>query len=511
MSENNNGIQREPRSKRGFIIIFLCLFLIFMLPFVSVAVIALALPAAYEDTFVGELGDKYDLLAETDEPKIVVVGGSSVAFGIDSAMIEEELGMKVVNFGLYANLGTKLMIDLSRTNVNEGDIIVLAPEMNDQTLSLYFNAETTMQAIDGSFGMLKDIDSDNYEALVGASWKFASDKLGYTLSGDAPENSGAYRKEWFNEYGDNTYDRPYNTMTTIAKTITLDYSYDSDDGVTTEYEQFIDYVNEYVEYCTDKGATVYFSFPPMNEAAMTDYNTAENISAFYDDLRAALHCRVISDVSDYIMDEGYFFDSEFHLNNSGVTVRTVRLIDDIKREMGRTDVTMRADELPEPSGYAPADFAGGDEENLYFVLEAAKNGAGQDVWYIVGLNDAGKEQVSLSIPNNSDGIPIVGIRPNAFAGAEVRTLMVGENISDIMYSAFGGAESLASVYIPKSDPNDITIPNNSGPDGLATKGASAALRIYVPADGYESYKGDYFWGDYEEILVSYVKSENRES
>lgn len=508
MSEIETKSGREPRGKRAFIIIFLCLFLIFMLPFTSVSVIALAMPAVYDDTFVGELGDKYDLLCETNDPKIVVVGGSSVAFGINSEMIEKELDMKVVNFGLYANLGTKLMIDLSRANVNEGDIIVLAPEMNSQTLSLYFNAETTIQAIDGSFDMIKNIDSDNYEAMIGAMWKFSADKLNYIMTGTEPENSGAYRKEWFNKYGDNTFDRPYNTMTSIAKTITLDFMVDDTDGVTTDYETFIDYVNEYVDYCTEQGATVYFSFPPMNEAAMTDYNTEENVYAFYDNLRSSLHCRVISDVSDYVMDEGYFFDSEFHLNNDGVTVRTVQLIDDIKREIGRTDVTMRADELPEPPGYAPVDFVGGDEENLYFTLEVIKNGAGQDVYYITGLNDLGKDQVTLRIPNASDGVPIVGIRPNAFAGSEARTVILGDNISDIMYSAFGNAEFLTAVYVPTADPNDISIPNNSGPDGLATRDANPALKIYVPTEGYEVFKSDYFWGDYEDRLVGYEKQSN---
>ena len=42
--------------------------------------------------------------------------------------------MPVVNFGLYANLGTKLMLDLSRSGIGAGDVIVVAPEMNEQTL-----------------------------------------------------------------------------------------------------------------------------------------------------------------------------------------------------------------------------------------------------------------------------------------------------------------------------------------------------------------------------------------
>ena len=487
------------RTKAKFLITLAALLLVFILPFASVTVVALALSPVYDDTFVGELGEKYGRLNSLEGEKIVVVGGSSVAFGLDSAALEREVGMPVVNFGLYANLGTKLMLDLSRSGIGEGDIIVLAPEMNDQTLSLYFNSETTMQALDGNFGMLAAIDSENYESLIGASWGFAADKIVYTLSGKAPENTGAYSKEWFNEYGDNTFDRPYNVMSTVSKTITLDYKYNADDGAVSEYEEFIDYVNEYVKFCTGRGATVYFSFPPMNAAAMTDYNTAENIDAFYDDLASALHCRVISNVNDYIMDEGYFFDSEFHLNNAGVNIRTAKLANDLKREL---DMTAKTDiELPPPPGYKPVDFVGGSSVNLYLELESTVNGAGQPVLYIVGLNEEGMKQVSITIPNNVDGVPVVGIRAGAFAGSELRSLVISENIQTIASSAFAHAENLVAVYIPTEFPVLIEVPNGMNENGLATKDANPALKIYVPKGSLFNYVSDYFWGDYDCLAV----------
>ncbi len=488
----NNTVKR---TKGKFIIIFAALLMVFLLPFASVTVIALAITPVYDETFVGELGEKYERLNSIEGEKLVVVGGSSVAFGLDSAALEREIGMPVVNFGLYANLGTKLMLDLSRSGIGEGDVIVLAPEMNDQTLSLYFNSETTMQALDGNFGMLASVDSENYEALLGASWGFAADKLGYTLGGKVPENSGAYSKKWFNSYGDNIYDRPYNEMTTVTKNITLDYKYDAEDGVVSEYEEFIDYVNEYVEFCTGRGATVYFSFPPMNEASMTDYNTVENINAFYDNLASSLHCRVISNVNDYIMDEGYFFDSEFHLNNAGVKIRTANLANDLKRELGMTNKTTI--ELPEPPGYRPNDFVdGSDDANPYFELEAGVNGAGQDVWYIVGLKEEGMQQTDLIIPNNVDDIPIVGIKAGAFAGSSLRTLTVGDNINFIASRAFADAEELVAVYITALQPSKITVPNGFDENGLATDGANPELKIYVPEDAFFDYVADYFWGDY---------------
>ena len=51
-----------------------------------------ALPAQYSNTFVGELPAKRALLAaESDKPRLILVGGSAAAFGVDSALLAREL------------------------------------------------------------------------------------------------------------------------------------------------------------------------------------------------------------------------------------------------------------------------------------------------------------------------------------------------------------------------------------------------------------------------------------
>ena len=59
-----------------------------------------ALPAQYGNTFVGELPAKRALLtAESDKPRLILVGGSAAAFGVDSALLPRELpDYQPVNF-----------------------------------------------------------------------------------------------------------------------------------------------------------------------------------------------------------------------------------------------------------------------------------------------------------------------------------------------------------------------------------------------------------------------------
>lgn len=456
----------------------------------------------YGNIYVGVLGEKFELLTSKEGPKCVVIGGSSVAFGLDSETMAEEINMDVVNFGLYADLGTKVMLDLSLANIGEGDVIVVAPEISAQTLSLFFNAATTWQALDGNLEMLKYIDSDDYAALVGGVWKYAGEKYGYLISGDYPETVDAFDVDNFNEYGDNTYDRPYNVMTSIEKTVDFNFFYDADDGVTTEYEQFIDYLNEYARECRSRGAVVYYSFPPMNEAMIAD-TSEEVVGRYYNNLVSSLDMKVVSNPYDYIMDEGYFFDSAFHLNNSGVPIRTYNLIEDIKRERADTSATMADVTLPEPSGYKPQEFNGENGVNLHFELELSVNLAGQSVYTIVGLNEQGMAAPVLNIPDMVDGVPVTSIAPDALSGAAVRTLYLGRNISSLPGRSLAGAMSLSAVYVPEKDsPDDIAIPNNSNPP-LATDGGNSKLVFYVPTADVGAYKAHYFWGAYSERIKGY--------
>ena len=471
--------------RKRFYKVFAPMLALFLVPILAVIIIAFALPPVYDGTFLGELSEKYDRLESSEGPKIVIVAGSSAAFGLDSGLISEELGYDVVNFGLYANLGTKLMMDLSKANINEGDIMILAPELNAQTLSLYFNSETAIQALDGNMYMLKDVDSGEYERLIGASWGFAGDKLGYIYSGTLPENAGAYRKENFNEYGDNTFDRPYNILSGYGNAISLDFRTDYTDGVTTDYEEYIDYVNDYVKYVRKKGGEVYFSFPPMNKEALAGV-TDEDIEDFYRNLVLSLDCKVISNIYDYILDDGYFYDSEFHLNNSGVTVRTVKLIDDIRREMSSDEVAIPVSELPQPAGKRP------DCED--FDLVRLSEGRG---WAITGVTEAGREKAYLTIPDEINGIPVTTISEGALSGCgRLVLLTLGKNIGVIEEGAVERVASLGGVIIPQgADPRLISLPELGFGEGCAE-----GFKLFVSPSDYGAFRASPAFSRYADII-----------
>jgi len=66
--------------------------------------------------------------AAGDERKLLIVGGSASMFGVDSSLLESELGLPVVNFGVNAGIGTYALPALAEPHIKSGDVVVLPLE-----------------------------------------------------------------------------------------------------------------------------------------------------------------------------------------------------------------------------------------------------------------------------------------------------------------------------------------------------------------------------------------------
>ena len=79
----------------------------------------------YKYNYQAAIVDKIQRLESIDEPKIILVGNSNLAFGINSEIIQEKTGMPVVNLGLHASLGNKFHENIVKNHIGEGDVVVL--------------------------------------------------------------------------------------------------------------------------------------------------------------------------------------------------------------------------------------------------------------------------------------------------------------------------------------------------------------------------------------------------
>ena len=81
-----------------------------------------------DNHFYAAMLDKESLLSETGQKRVILVGGSNVAFGFNSTMLKEMLVEEPVNVGLHAGFGLFLPLNLVEDYLSEGDTVILAFE-----------------------------------------------------------------------------------------------------------------------------------------------------------------------------------------------------------------------------------------------------------------------------------------------------------------------------------------------------------------------------------------------
>ena len=393
------------------------------------------LPVQFGDTFMGELKSKYERLKETSGKRIVLVGGSGVAFDCDSALMDDFFpSYEIVNFGMYAGLGTKAVMDLSENYIHEGDIVILSPEQSEQTFSDYFNGEYMWQAADGAFGMLRDLKSENFEAMLGNFPRFALEKLNYVMKGQKPQTDSIYQKKSFNTYGDIELD-------TCRENI-LPNGYDVNQKVRfTEnvvQPEFMDYMNDWAKRLEKKGAVVWYRYCPVNKLSVEDM---DDLAAYDVFLRQKLDFPVIGNLENSLMEAEWFFDTNFHLNQPGKEVNTVQLIRDMKAMLG--DDRAVTVELPEKP---------------------------HRTW--------GEVSAETRIWTAKDS--------ETYQGEE--TIVIPENVTQIEDYAFSNCAGLKQIVLEQKDPSKCIV----GQHLLDGTGAE----ILVPQMSVDSYKRNYFWSVY---------------
>ena len=93
---------------------------------VNVALVFLVPPDS--NAYLAAYNDKVARLDTLSQPRIILLGGSNVAFGLDSRMLADSLGCNVVNMALHAGIGMRWVMHDALPYIHPGDIVVLQME-----------------------------------------------------------------------------------------------------------------------------------------------------------------------------------------------------------------------------------------------------------------------------------------------------------------------------------------------------------------------------------------------
>ena len=256
--------------------------------------------------------DKMRLVRETSSPKMIFIGGSNLAFGLDSAKIKQAVAMPVINMGVHAGFGLKFMLDQVTPYLKQGDIVVVVPEYQQFTNDL-FNGDQTLFGLATCTNELSPLRTMSVTNLANSFLQANGAIFNYKPGHVHKPSTGVYARTSFNRDGDVT---AHLTLPngSIAFNAPLNACVD---------QLSVKYLHDFVAGNTVRGVTTMVVYPCLKR----DYYL-RNIGAVESVAKALSEngVQVTSSPIDFVYDDNLFYDTIYHLNAKGRTLRTEKMI-----------------------------------------------------------------------------------------------------------------------------------------------------------------------------------------
>jgi hypothetical protein len=261
--------------------------------------------------------DKHKRLTEYESSRIILAGGSNLAFGIDSKAIQDIIRIPVINMGIHAGFGLARILDDLTPFLRSDDILVIVPEY--EFFSSGWNGDANAFDLISSTRQYRIIRHPPFYTLP-SNWNNIYIEKKITNLIPRKPNPLAYSRYGFNEYGD--YIKHL-----IQKNQPLEVAQSGKPmEINRKYlEQFFLLIDTF----TDRGITILISYPGyMDVLFSSSFDAIHELDTAF---RSYNGITVISSPDDYAFSREYFYDTVYHLNAIGRELRTQQLIDDLKQ------------------------------------------------------------------------------------------------------------------------------------------------------------------------------------
>lgn len=274
-------------------------------------------PKAEDNQYVNVLVDKEARLRSTPPPRVLLVGGSNLAFGVDSAALERALGRPTLNLAVTMEFGHEFILNQAAAHVRSGDIVVLSLEYFGFTGAAP-QAHALAPALQSVPGAWRYLDWPQWKVLLDGGLVHLGHLARTSLAearGYYSSFTGAYRRDGFTARGDMISHHGVAAAPIAFRALALSES---------SLRHTLADIAAFVAGCRTQGATVYFELPPWPERWV---QSQPAILARIDaGLRAVPHLTVLNKPADVALPLDMFYDTEYHLTQAGTVLRTQRLI-----------------------------------------------------------------------------------------------------------------------------------------------------------------------------------------
>ena len=278
-----------------------------------------------QNEYLLALFDKDARLAEKSPTgRIVFIGGSNLAFGVNSEEVEKAFDTKTINMGLAYDLGLKFMLHDIDNKLVAGDTVVIVPEYQN----FFGNGLDGGQAL---ANMIYYVDPSRFKEIDTAQFLAASRYLPMLIFGKLETgleekitkhialSTSVNQRKNFNKYGD---------MIGHLEIPNQSIGDDVYDGKKVNMKT-LELLNDFARSAETRDIKVFFLYPSYRDSDYEKYKP--RIEALRDTLSTELTFPVLSSPERYRMDSQYFFNSSYHVNKIGREIRTKMIIQDLKK------------------------------------------------------------------------------------------------------------------------------------------------------------------------------------
>lgn len=288
-------------------------------------------------------------LAQTKpKPKIFVVSGSNGLFGFDGALIEKHTGRSPINFSTHVSFDLKLLAKRIEPYLAAGDIVLLPLEhayylremvsdfeqrhfltwmqsdfqILSRSAAFHHNFQTPIEMLLTLAWARITVGRKDLSLLSGAE---IAAMLNDVHSGRTKPGRPIYSIDRADQWGFiyHTGHAEKQALSFVERN--LGYPKLAVEAITPIGRSTIEYIEQ---LAAERKATVVYSWPAMisnRRHPRDDPKLLAMYRKFGEDMRAQGH-NFLCDPHDFIFHKNYFWDTQYHLNAIGATLRTLSLL-----------------------------------------------------------------------------------------------------------------------------------------------------------------------------------------
>lgn len=314
-------------------------FLIALFLVAFIQVILLLIPPMPDDTaYLAAINDKDERLKDIPGPRILLIGGSNLTFGVDSIYLQKQLGIPVLNQSLCSPIGLRFMLRHVRSQIHAGDIVVISPEYSH--FGELQDGGTELSEMLWVFPEgLKYLSFENAAPLLQSLTGIFQHKINFWQKfGVRPNGEDSiYRRNGFNGHGDLITHLKVHDYKKVENNFKYQFLSESPEV----WAPTVNLLADFNHYCAAHDARVFYAYPPI-PASSYDSVAAEKIRKLSTMLRERAGIVFLSDPTRSVYPNSAFFMTLYHLAAQARAERTIRLVQELKPFITRAELSAAA-------------------------------------------------------------------------------------------------------------------------------------------------------------------------